>query len=87
MKELFHSSVEVVKLNEKDSRGRNMTEIKNMTDFIMEFHPLEADLPSFTLQPNSSYLIRYGKSSGKFSYAIRNWFVDVNKPLEVSLQN
>jgi 3',5'-nucleoside bisphosphate phosphatase len=87
MKELFHSSVEVLKLSEKDSRGRAMTEIRNRTDFIMEFHSLESDLPSFTLQPNSSYLIRYGKSPGKFSYVISNWFVDVNRPLEVSLQN
>ena len=87
LKELFYQSIEVVKANEKDSKGRNMLEISNNTDFIMEFHSLESDLPSFTLQPNSSYLIRYSKSSSKFLYTINNWFVDMNKNLEVSLLN
>jgi 3',5'-nucleoside bisphosphate phosphatase len=87
LKELFFKSVSVAELNGKDSKGRYMIEVKNHTDFIMEFHPLEPELPSFTLHPNSSYLIRYTKSSVNFTYAIRNWYIDLDKNLEVSLLN
>lgn len=87
LKELFFQSVSVVELKEMDTQGNNMIEIKNHTDFIMEFQSSESDLPSFTLQPNSSYLIRYTKSPVKFSYAIKNWYIDMNKNLEVSLLN
>jgi hypothetical protein len=59
LEELFYQSVSVVELKGKDSKGNNMIEINNHTDFIMEFQSLESDLPSFTLQPDSSYLIRY----------------------------
>ncbi len=86
MKELFNNSVEVVNIKEKDSKGRKMTEIVNHTDFIMEFHPMETGLPSFTLQPNSSYLIRHEGSTDKLAFAISNWFIDMNQPLEVVLQ-
>jgi 3',5'-nucleoside bisphosphate phosphatase len=85
LEELFYRSVSVVELPGKDSKGNNMIEINNHTDFIMEFQSLESDLPSFTLQPDSSYLLRYKESSGKFSYALSNWYTDINRNLEVSL--
>ncbi len=85
---LYNKSVSVRVLNEKDSMGRSVIEVKNNSDFHFEFEPVSGKAPEFIVRPNSVVLIRINDTTlpDEFQYHIKNWFTDMNKNLKVVIK-
>ncbi|MBN1144558.1 MAG: hypothetical protein JXA72_09040 [Bacteroidales bacterium] len=85
---LFQGAVNVSRANGKDSRGNSMITLTNNSDFIFECQSATPGTPSFTLQPNATFIIRYKEDIhplSALSLSITNWYTHASQCLKVSL--
>ena len=88
LRQLYQKSIITETLKAKTSKGQTLVEITNNTDFYFEFEAVEEDMPSFTIAPNSVFLLRLSdKQAGKeeIDFTLKNWYVDMLKNLTVTV--
>jgi len=84
--ELYQKAVSIQKLSDNQYRKNIMIEIQNNSDFHFEWKPQTPSLPSFNVNPRSAVIIRLNAeqvNQKQLKYRIANWFVDMNKNLDV----
>jgi 3',5'-nucleoside bisphosphate phosphatase len=89
LSELYNKSIIVKAFPEPDSRSRKSIEVTNNSDFIFEFKPEQEGMPAFTVQPNSTAIVRFvGEYANikQANYRIDNWFTNLNQNLSVTLR-
>lgn len=87
LKELFEKSVSTETIAQINGKPVTKIELSNPTDFTFEFVAKTDGLPSFTLAPQSVYLLNLkGEPMGDLEYEIGNWFVRTEQALEVRLK-
>ncbi len=84
LNELFRKSVSFRTFPEPDAKKQYSIEIKNDSDFTFELTAVSSELPSFSVLPNSSVIVK-AKQNGNFAYLVSNWFINTGKNLPVTI--